>query len=644
MKIIKIDKIVSDYQSGNEWFLQDYPSSYRSTNFADLDEWDVNEVNLQQAKVLANELTDYEYEIEIEEAKDFFELQDALEESPEYKRDNSYNQSWWGGVIDFGVLAEGDFDRALCLVRFHIGGDVRGNYTDIKAFEMDSYLEDFPMYRDRLTYIIKTDKGTIILDSDDWEGYSFNVAEDETGTFEDGDFIKLDELEDYFDTDDVDLYNVGGAIAMEQAMKKQKKDFPKTQRAMDDLGQWFLTGRRYAMGGGIKNDNGDIIVPEHKIKYLKFYPNFDAEIIEVGLGDKQEPASIYFDESGRDYIIINNKRNYVDDLDLEEYFAKGGMADGRKLLARDKGMGGNRDKTYKFFGQDARIDGVGIRKSYYEVREYPSNSIVAKGNQFSDVNEMYKLFTGNDDVSPYISLFTKGGEISKREKIKEQIARRIPTQKRMFEKELADLKAGKRKTINQYFVQGNYGYGDGFEDLTAHDTRGEAVLEKMVYQENESVPFRVVTKRIKKSDYESGNYARGGNLEKSEKFYDEVQPQLDDYRRSREISDSIKNYYEILIEAGYTEKEAQKEVLKELGIVKTNYFAKGGDIKMLKDTSDALEKGSKLHLKQSQQLANASKLHEKQSQDLDKIAENLSKKMMEKGGEISYDVDDLTMG
>ena len=106
--------------------------------------------------------------------------------------------------------------------------------------------------------------------------------------------------------------------------------------------------------------------------------------------------------------------------------------------------------------------------------------------------------------------FAQGGEISKRDKRKKRLENNISFEKEMFEKELSDLKAGKRKTINQYFVQGNYGYGDGFEDLTAHDTRSEAVLEKMVYQENENAPFRVVTKRIRKADYFSGNYAKGG--------------------------------------------------------------------------------------------------------------------------------------
>jgi len=99
--------------------------------------------------------------------------------------------------------------------------------------------------------------------------------------------------------------------------------------------------------------------------------------------------------------------------------------------------------------------------------------------------------------------YMKGGKI-------ERLKERIPIQTKLHQQELADLKRGKRKTINQYYVQGNYGYG--WEDLTAHDTRSEAYLEKITYDENESYPHRVVTKRIRKADYDSGNYERGGGM------------------------------------------------------------------------------------------------------------------------------------
>jgi len=80
----------------------------------------------------------------------------------------------------------------------------------------------------------------------------------------------------------------------------------------------------YAEGGEIEENNGDITVAENKIKDLEFYPNYDAEIIEVGLGKKRVDAQIFFDADGRDYILINDKINYVDDLEISSTSYAGG--------------------------------------------------------------------------------------------------------------------------------------------------------------------------------------------------------------------------------------------------------------------------------------------------------------------------------
>jgi hypothetical protein len=65
------------------------------------------------------------------------------------------------------------------------------------------------------------------------------------------------------------------------------------------------------------------------------------------------------------------------------------------------------------------------------------------------------------------------------------------------------------KYVAVYMVQGNY--GQGWEDLTAHDTYKEAKAEKIDYDKNErNYPHRVITRRVLRSDYEKGNYAEGG--------------------------------------------------------------------------------------------------------------------------------------
>ena len=648
MKIINIDKIVSDYQSGNEWFLEDYPSSYQSTNFADLEEWDVNEVNLQQAKVLANELTDYEFEIEIEEAQDFYELQDALEESPEYKRDNSYNQSWWGGVIDFGLLVEGDYDKALCLVRFHIGGDVRGNYTDIKAFEMDSYLEDFPMWRDRLTYQIETEKGRITLDSDDFEGYSFTVIEDETGTFEEEDYINLGDIEDKFNTDDVDLYNVGGAIAVEQAMqmkKKQQQDYPKTTRAVDDLGQWFLTGRRYAKGGEIAS--------------AIFSPNSKRGKISTSFGDKTKEgltAMIENDsytptEIANAVFYENDKNNRIETsygtkswsglLAMIESARDTKMAKGGKLKDWENSMKRRKDIEYLRIERTQALPN-GKTMIYYKYN--PIGSEEYRGTQ-----------VGTD------SIYAKGGGIYPQSD--------VAIQTQFSFDELVKKEFGK----NPFYIVGKnvvYAYS------TPNGLEEEVVETFREYDSARSVVDRMVEKSKK------GKFAKGGSIKKPRlkkgdniyidankwqdvygNTYHIVQVYVnDDYLGESDYTYGYGNQYEetakgMIFEKyappyGYKDNSLRNPIymLKEKGInVKSRgeyvnrkkdmrRFAKGGSIsdkdQKFYDSVDELIQEYNI----SEQTA------EREAEDILGYKAKYSRSSFAKGGNISYNVDDLLMG
>jgi len=49
------------------------------------------------------------------------------------------------------------------------------------------------------------------------------------------------------------------------------------------------------------------------------------------------------------------------------------------------------------------------------------------------------------------------------------------------------------KYVYEYIVQGHY--GQGWEDLTAHDTRKAARDERRVYAANEPGPHRVIFRR-----------------------------------------------------------------------------------------------------------------------------------------------------
>lgn len=46
--------------------------------------------------------------------------------------------------------------------------------------------------------------------------------------------------------------------------------------------------------------------------------------------------------------------------------------------------------------------------------------------------------------------------------------------------------------IVEFALQGNYGYGDGWEDLCVEETRKEARLRLKEYQENEGGNYRIV--------------------------------------------------------------------------------------------------------------------------------------------------------
>lgn len=54
-----------------------------------------------------------------------------------------------------------------------------------------------------------------------------------------------------------------------------------------------------------------------------------------------------------------------------------------------------------------------------------------------------------------------------------------------------------RKTRDEWEIQGNYGYGHGWECVNTEDTRQDAKRSVAEYRANERFPFRVVKKRVK---------------------------------------------------------------------------------------------------------------------------------------------------
>lgn len=53
------------------------------------------------------------------------------------------------------------------------------------------------------------------------------------------------------------------------------------------------------------------------------------------------------------------------------------------------------------------------------------------------------------------------------------------------------------KAIVEYVLQGNYGYGHGWEDLCAEETRKEVRERLREYRENECGNYRIVRRAVK---------------------------------------------------------------------------------------------------------------------------------------------------
>lgn len=167
---------------------------------------------------------------------------------------------------------------------------------------------------------------------------------------------------------------------------------------------------------------------------------------------------------------------------------------------------------------------------------------------------------------------------TKSEKRKKEI---LESQLRKYRQQKADLKSGKRKTIDVYYVQGDFGYG--FEDVAAYDTRIEALEGLREYNDNDRfVPYRYIVKRVKKANFESGNYAKGGGVKhECGLTKDQVEKLLDWYNFNiNQANKSIKEEksdkervaglkYEIM---------AYQSVIDDLKFMSQKNMAQGGEL------------------------------------------------------------------
>lgn len=138
-------------------------------------------------------------------------VESAVQEAGIGERDNTYNWGWWGPTMVLHVLGPANdepYSEGAIIVSPHGGGDPRGNYGSARAFKLESYAEEAPWYDAHLVFLIQTDKGNIVLDAEDAEGYSLMVGEDETGIFSPDETVNATDVESELDFEDSEHYDL----------------------------------------------------------------------------------------------------------------------------------------------------------------------------------------------------------------------------------------------------------------------------------------------------------------------------------------------------------------------------------------------------------------------------------------------------
>lgn len=113
------------------------------------------------------------------------------------------------------------------------------------------------------------------------------------------------------------------------------------------------------------------------------------------------------------------------------------------------------------------------------------------------------------------------------------------------------------KTKLVHVVQGNYGYGHGWEDLTAEDDRVEARARLREYRENESgTPFRLIRRREKIAGAGGAAHARKKKLDPREAKQRLKDAGIDFGRDFHELrSSEVDEVLAVAREAGYRKRK-----------------------------------------------------------------------------------------
>lgn len=323
---IEISATVMSMQGG-DWTLEEYMNASNDVIMKDSEK-----LTLSEAKRKLFELNDeaVDFTDEINEAEDMDELTDIIYEEDLGEVVNTYNFSWWGGVRQFIIVQSGirePYDPALVFVRQHLGGDVRGNYGSYEAYYTEVFAEEYPVYRDRLSYYIEKDGKRLTLDAIDEEGYTLEVVEDELTGREEGDNTNLDDLGEELGFDAYKYYGLGGYLTAggigaylgAKNPSAVKKVTDPIDKAVSDISKNLTGKKKFAKGGKVE----EIII-------LKSY-NLSGKVINSGefIVD-YENETITF-PSGKTYKVVEDYE-YTYKILKTKIRAKGGIKGFVKFL------------------------------------------------------------------------------------------------------------------------------------------------------------------------------------------------------------------------------------------------------------------------------------------------------------------------
>jgi hypothetical protein len=213
--------------------------------------------------------------------------------------------------------------------------------------------------------------------------------------------------------------DLGGVFKTVQDANKQKLKFSQggVTYVNDDFPELFESTEYIVNGTYGSNQTPTEIYVKELSDGGKWYAARDSKNINYTTDGIYEGVDI---EEIQDSETISASKPVQDNFDLEDiivrhygdmleergddFYEKGGVfAEGRVILSDGKGVGGNKNKTYQLikFDYDDGTGDVG-----FEVREMPTNLLMAQGTGFEDVSNTFNLFTGK-------TKYAKGGEVGK---------------------------------------------------------------------------------------------------------------------------------------------------------------------------------------------------------------------------------------